>query len=244
MSHRQQGFSAPPAPARSRGRRAVVAGLALLLAGCSSGSKAATGLRGLRYCEILLVRPTTANATAVVYNTYPLNACPASKWDALDAKTVATQQGVPLALPNGPRYWLMDSIEKATAGARVVKVFGGIAMIREATVALGPLAAVATKYVPHHVDRATVFAFDAGSLVYELHDPHGATYVMQSWSQQVDHTLDQAGLSTLGSTLKLPSGWTYQPRTLTAPLRIVTTTSDATVIQDDLMNSYSLETAG
>ncbi len=171
MSHCEPDVGAPPAPTPSRGRRALVAGLALLLAGCSSGSKAATGssvagaaptttpapttvtktvtgLRGLRYCEILLVRPTTASASAVVYNTYPLNACPASKWDALDTKAVAAQQGVPRA-PNGPRYWLMDSIDKATSGAHVVKVFGGIAMIREATVALGPRAAVAAKYVPH-----------------------------------------------------------------------------------------------
>ena len=42
--------------------------------------------------------------------------------------------------------------------------------------------------------------------------------------------------------LHLPAGWSYASRTLTAPLRVDTTSTTAKVVQDDLKNSYSMET--
>ena len=65
---------------------------------------------------------------------------------------------------------------------------------------------------------------------------------MQSWSQQIAPTLAEADLANLGARLHLPAGWTYRTRVPTAPLRVVTKTTDAQVLQDDLGNSYSLET--
>lgn len=53
---------------------------------------------------------------ATVYNTFPLNDCPADLWDALDADALAREYGAAAALLNGPRYWLMSGIEKQ-AGA-------------------------------------------------------------------------------------------------------------------------------
>ncbi|MDX6455061.1 MAG: hypothetical protein QOD48_1168, partial [Gaiellaceae bacterium] len=41
----------------------------------------------------------------------------------------------------------------------------------------------------------------------------------------------------------LPTGWTYESHTLTSPLRVDTTTQAAHVTQDDLANSYSLQTS-
>ena len=41
---------------------------------------------------------------------------------------------------------------------------------------------------------------------------------------------------------QLPEGWTYRTRTLRKPLRVVTTTTKAAVLQDDLGNSYSRQT--
>ncbi len=94
------------------------------------------------------------------------------------------------------------------------------------------------------MDRDTVFGCRAGRRVYELHAPTGATYVMQSWSQQIDPTRTEQELRALGSRLTLPTGWSYTTRTLTASLRIVTTNTPALVLQDKLGNSYSLETEG
>ena len=80
------------------------------------------------------------------------------------------------------------------------------------------------------------------ALLVELVAADGTTYVMQTWSQQVDPTLSEADLARLGDRLQLPEGWTYRTRRLRAPLRVVTTAAPAHVLQDDLMNSYSQET--
>lgn len=200
------------------------------------------GFRGDRYCEVLLVRPGTDVPTAEVYNSYSLNDCPPELWAQLDPATIAVDEQVPAALLNGPRYWLMDRIARAPSSERVIVDFGGIEMFLAATVKLNPEAVSATPYLPSAVDRKTVFTFDAGSRVYELLTPDGDVYVMQSWSQQIDPTLDEAALSELGSRLALPDGWTFATRVLDEPLQIVTTESDAQVIQDELRNSYSLLT--
>ena len=203
-----------------------------------------TSLVGKRYCEVLLVS-TDGGLHATVYNTYPLNACPASKWNALDAPELATQNGAVAALLNGPRYWLMDSIAKTTTGARVTATFGDIEMIKEATVALTPadLSAQRASYTPHTVNRSASFTFNAGRRVYELHDPSGQRWIMQTWSQQVDPSLSESQLATLDTRLELPSGWSYTTRTLATPLVVATQSTAAHVLQDNLDNSYSLETS-
>jgi hypothetical protein len=207
-------------------------------------SVGAADMRGKRYCEVLLVTNPTGSASADVYNSYPLNECPQDRWEALDPKAIATTEGVPLAVLNGPRYWLMDQVEKAPGGVAMTKKdFGGIEMYRQATVEVGSMADAARRYTPHEVNRSTTFTFDAGHTVYELTAPDGSVYVMQTWSQQVDPKLTEADLAGLGTRLKLPDGWRYGSRTSSAPLRVVTTSTAAKVLQDDLANSYSLETA-
>ena len=69
-------------------------------------------------------------------------------------------------------------------------------------------------------------------------------YVMQTWSQQVDPTLTAAALPGLATRLNLPAGWSYATRTLRAPLVVQTTGKVAHVLQDDLGDSYSLESSG
>ena len=51
------------------------------------------GLSGKRYGEVLLVTPGEAGPQATVYNSYPLNDCPADLWSALDAQAIATENG-------------------------------------------------------------------------------------------------------------------------------------------------------
>jgi len=255
---------------RTLARRAAVLGLVVLAsvgtacgspslsdASTAASTAAASGagahsLVGLRYCEVLLVHASPAGPVADVYNSFPLNTCPAAKWNALDAKAIAADDGALAALLNGPRFWLMDSIAKVGGTPKTIKTFGGIAMYLDATVSLGNLvgsgslatAARSQLYTPHAVDRQTTFTYDAGRQVYELWAADGAHYVMQTWSRQEDPTLRQRDLAGLGSRLHLPAGWSYHVRTLTAPLRVVTTTTAGEVLQDDLLNSYSRETPG
>ncbi len=197
-----------------------------------------TDVSGKRYGEVLLVEIGDSGPQAVVYNTFGLNDCPAQLWSALDAQAIATENGAAAALLNGPRYWLMNTIEKAPQGPRETKTFGGLEMIKQAQVALSSMNP--GPYTVNEVSRHAVFVFDAGEQIYELIDPDGRRWVMQTWSQVVDANLSRADLAGLADRLTLPPGWTYQARVLTSPLRVDTTVEMARVLQDDLTNSYSL----
>lgn len=135
----------------------------------------------------------------------------------------------------------MNAIEKAPQGPPVTKTFGGIEMLQQATVLLSSMNPA--PFTVSQVSRNTVFVFNAGEEVYELQDPKGQRWVMQTWSQVVDPNLSRADLPKLGERLNLPAGWSYHTRVLTSELRVDTTNREARVLQDDLTNSYSLVTA-
>ena len=194
---------------------------------------------GRRYGEILLVRITESGPQATVYNSFPLNDCPAELWDALDAAALAEENDAAAALLNGPRYWLMSGIAKKPGSPQPTKTFGGIEMIEQATVQL--TSNNPTPYNVNAVDRKAVFTFDAGRPVFELVDADDRRWVMQAYSQIVDRNLALSDLAGLGARLTLPAGWRYETRTLTEPLVVDTTESVAQVLQDELTNSYTLE---
>jgi hypothetical protein len=193
---------------------------------------------GKRYGEVLLVSVTESGPEATVYNTFPLNDCPAELWDKLDAKAIADENGAVAALLNGPRYWLMSSIGKVGRESMARKTFGGLEMNRQATVRLASMNPA--PYSANTVDRKAVFTFDAGREIYELVDPDGRRWVMQTFSQTVDPALTLDDLPALADRLSLPQGWRYEARTPQAPLVVDTTGAPASVTQDDLANSYSL----
>ena len=197
-------------------------------------------MAGKRYGEVLLVTPGEAGPQAAVFNSFPLNDCPAELWSELDPQAIAAENGAATALLNGPRYWLMNAIEKKPQGPQITKTFGGIEMIQQAMVLLSSMNPA--PYTVNKVSRNTVFVFNAGEEVYELIDPSGRRWVMQTWSQVVDPNLSRADLPGLASRLELPKGWNYQPRVLTSELRVDTRAEAAQVLQDNLTNSYSLET--
>lgn len=196
---------------------------------------------GKRYGEVLLVRMGPSGPEATVYNSFPLNDCPARLWDALDATAIAAENGAAAALLNGPRYWLMSGIGKRAGEPQPTKSFGGIEMIEQATVQLS--SQDPQPYSVNKVDRRAVFTFDAGRPVFELVDADGQRWVMQTYSQVVDKSLSLDDLPGLAARLKPPPGWHYETRTLTEPLVVDTTGSVAHVLQDELTNSYSRESS-
>jgi hypothetical protein len=196
-------------------------------------------MRGLRYCEILFLNRSETGLVAEVYNTYPLNQCPDETWQALDMAAIALAEGVPLAIANGPRFWLMDRVAKPDRSEIVTKDFGGISMNRYARVEVGNPETVGRPYSPQAVDRRSSFAFNAGPTVYMLIAADGTEYIMQSWSQQRDATLTEDELANLGTRLQLPEGWQFVSRVLSEDLVVDTTQTLAYVFQDELMNSYS-----
>ena len=195
---------------------------------------------GKRYGEILLVRVGDSGPQATVFNSFPLNDCPEELWSKLDAEAIARENDAQMVLLNGPRYWLMSQIDKPSGTEQEKRSFGGIEMLRQATVQLSSMSPA--PYTVNRVDRKALFTFDAGRPVFELVDPDGRRWVMQTYSQTVDKSLSLDDLAHLANRLKLPAGWSYESRTLASPLRVDTRGQDAEVTQDDLANSYSLET--
>lgn len=175
-----------------------------------------------------------------MYNTYPLNDCPESKWSALDPKALATQFGANVAMLNGPRHWMINHVEKIGDPTSEKADFGGIEMYKQATVPIGSLIDQARPYSPYPVSRSTIFTYNAGSEIFQLTAPDGSVFVMQSFSQQKDPSLTLASLPSLANKLELPTGWKFGSRMLTEDLKIITVKNPAQVLQDNLGNSYSM----
>ena len=197
-----------------------------------------SGTRGGRYGEVLLAYLDNG-IRLDVYNSYRLNECPQELWDQLCAPAIAKEFGATLAVLNGPRYWLMDGIGKVDNVAAQLRDFGAITMNRVASISLeGPLERAAYREVS--VNRGSIWIFDVGTEVYELTAPNGRRYVMQAYCTGVDGTLSSESLASLGNRLTVPEGWRYGARTLSSELKIDTTGSLATVLQDELENTYTL----
>ena len=85
--------------------------------------------------------------------------------------------------------------------------------------------------------RDTTWTYDAGTLIFELTDPDGHVYVMQSYSQLVDKTLNYRDLPGLARLLTLPPGWSYSWKKLTHTLNL-NSNGLAYVVNDNLFDSY------
>jgi hypothetical protein len=197
-------------------------------------------MRGVRYGEVLAVFRRDAGFEAEVYGTQLLNDCPPELWDALDAEAIAAELGALAVKLNGPRHWMLDGLgQKVAVVDPVFREFGGLTTRRIAVVELGETFGV-HPYEEIHVNRGAVFFFDAGTPVHELVDPDGRAYVMQAYCIGVDPGLTQEGLATLGERLSMPDGWTYRTRVLDEELVVDTSATVATVLQDELENTYTL----
>lgn len=197
-------------------------------------------MRGVRYGEVLAVYLRDNGLEAEVFGTQLINDCPQEQWDTLVAETVAQEMGAVMVKLNGPRYWTLDGFgTKLQPMEPIMREFNGIMMRRIAVVELGPEPKVGP-YNEMKVNRQAVFFFDAGQTVHELVNPQGEAYVMQALCVGVDPTMSAESLDTLGERLSMPEGWSYRRRVLTEDLVIDTTTTTATVLQDEFENSYTL----
>jgi hypothetical protein len=197
-------------------------------------------MRGVRYGEVLAMFLRDTGLEAEVYGTQLLNDCPQELWETLNAEEIAKEMGAVFTKLNGPRYWVLDGLgSKVAVVDPVFKDFNGIHMRRIATIPIGADFA-AGPYVARNVNRGAVFFFDAGKTVYELVDPDGRALVMQARCVGVDPNMSEESLTTLGGRLALPEGWSYRTRILESELVVDTSTSLATVVQDEFENTYTL----
>jgi hypothetical protein len=225
-------------------RRALAAAAAVgaalaLTAAAPAKVRHSDGLHDARYCEILELRGTPPKATVTVWNTIGLNKCPDAKWRSFDAAALARERGDAFVVLNGPRHFLMDSASGATGG---VHSFHGLRMRKVATIAIRSNAELAqTPYTDRTIKRTNTWRWRKGRTVFELVAPGGDTYVMQSYAQIKDPKLTLAKLRALGRRLTLPPGWHYRARTLRRPL-VLSARGEATILQDELQNTYQLAT--
>jgi len=181
-----------------------------------------------------------STVTTSIYNTLGYNACPPVQWAALTEDRVNREFGSQLAKLNGPRHWVLDGIQ-ASGSSKTGQTFtfGGIEMGLRATLTtqIGQPTVGNQFYVPNEVQRDTVWIYHAGKPIFELRDPQGNVYIMQSYAQMADRTLTIEQLPDLASKLDLPPGWSYKTETPSAELDLPSN-GLATVVNDDLYNSY------
>lgn len=228
--------------------RCALAVALLAVAACGDdrrpdGPDAAVSIRGARYCEVLPVFVESDQVEVQVWGTQGLSDCPAEAWTALDASAIQQELGALMVVMNGPRHWVLDDVVAFALPTAEHRRFGDLELRLLATLHFPVSQLGNAPYTPRTVARDTEFTFFAGSEVYELVGPDGATYVMQSYAQIVDPALTEAALPALAARLRLPAGWRYQVRTLAAPLE-VRAAGMATVIQDDLQNTYQRHVQG
>jgi hypothetical protein len=224
----------------------LLLGIALLIAAAPAAAateRSTTHMHGQRYCEYFALKGQFPDLKADVWNTYGLNTCPSAQWKASDPAGIAKQLGALAVVLNGPRYWLVDSARIALPrGFGQVRTFPNGLKFRKLTTLDVPIKNGAISSAPYSettVNRSNSFTWSRRFPVFELVSPAGRVYVMQSFSHIVDTRLAITQLPKLGSRLKLPAGWRYRTRRLKRDLTLVTKGS-ATVLQDDLQDTYQL----
>lgn len=203
-------------------------------------------LRGIRYCEILVPQLGGGHDGIAmrVYTTQGLNDCPPAAWGAIDARSEARRLGVPMVVKNGPRFVAYDQISAEIDGA--VESFEGLEMQLVATLELpaGSMPQDRPAYSGMVVARNTEYIYLAGKPVFELVTPDGSVYVMQTYVAPDDPDGDVSVLAGLVGRLTLPDGWTFREIVPDQDLHAATTNGQATVIRDDLGNTYQWLTGG
>jgi hypothetical protein len=202
-------------------------------------------LRNFRYCEIIPFTVGPGAITAHVYNTLGWNDCPADQWDSLSEQQVNLEFHSFASTMNGPRYWVIDHLEGfGDTAAGETFTFGDIKMSLRGQLdtPIGEPLVGEQYYVPNQVQRETRYTFHRDEPTFQLIDPDGNVYVMQSYAQITDPTLHYGELKGLASQLDLPTGWKYRSRTYDYPTT-VTANGLAFVVNDDLAGAYQRMTA-
>lgn len=193
-------------------------------------------LRGQRYCEILLGNHLSK---IKVYNTIGLNDCPERLWHQVDAAQIKHQTKAQFVHLNGPRYWMIDSMQNSNFVNPTIQVFGNLRM-REAGVLKLNFKDVMNAdkpYRKHVVNRETTWIYESGKPIYMIENTQGEIFIMQSFSiQQTNQTI--ASLATLKNKLHLPAGWKFSTKMLDKKIYVIAKNRMAVVIQDEFLNTY------
>ena len=222
----------------------AIQALSILLSITSFSSHAAEKMtiRGDRYCEIVFTESIT---TYKVYNTFGLNDCPAAIWNNINVNQVKKDAGSSFVHLNGPRYWVIDGYKHSSLINATPKTLGGLAMRETGILHLSAYDLLRAKSGSHYqqwkVERHSTWIYEAGKPIYELIDPEGNVYVMQSYSTQ-KYPQTKESLTSLVSRLTLPTGWQFKTGDIKNREALHTIDNVAIVVQDDYLNTYQKAT--
>ena len=205
------------------------------------------GMRGYRFCEVGLITGTSQdNAIANIWNTTGACDPEPGQVGALDAATVARENGALNAWLNPVRHWMFDRLDVWEAGDD--KTFGDLTgtWMGVAGAAAMKQATGQGSFSPGYLYRNSTFTFSEGSEVYLLDAPDGEVFIMESAARPPDPAPGGDALAHLGSRLDLPEGWDFRAVTADRELAVSTAGHDhlAHVLQDNLHNRYQGSDAG
>jgi hypothetical protein len=194
-------------------------------------------MRGYRFCEVgLITGDSGGTAIANIWNT--TGACDPTpeRLDALDAATLARENGAMRAWIDPVRQWTFDRLDLQEAGDD--RAFGDLTGTWIG--AADAPAAGQGSYDPGYVYRSEAYTFTGGSEVFVLDAPDGEAFVLQSFTRHWDPGLTEDNLRHLGSRLELPDGWGFRVEVLDRDMEVSSAGHDhlAHVMQDDLHNVY------
>ncbi|MBN8867148.1 MAG: hypothetical protein J0H98_06315 [Solirubrobacterales bacterium] len=215
---------------------AATAVIALVPAGASAKTGTLTGLYNQRYCEIFAVsQPNPPMFSVDIYNTVGLNDCPVDEWRAVDYAEVKSQTGSLVAVPNGPRRWLLDTIANGEAGDPLT--LSGLDVRHVAVLEVPSLSPA--PYTEMYIARTTTWVFNKGRKFHFLISPQGRRYALQAYTTNVDKTLRARNIGRIGSNpkMELPDGWTYKTVKLRKQLRLKSP-GMTTILRDGLGGTY------
>ena len=198
------------------------------------------GTRAYAQGEIFLLTKAGDRLDALVYNTTGFGPCPATEFAALDVDQIAKDTGSDLAWKNPRRFWMMDTLHINIVGEPAE--FGGVKFNLIAKMEMPANFDTnqdqsAQAYRPAQIRRVSIYEFHTGKPVFLLRSPEEITWVMQSFTDHVDHTLTESALPDLSSRLSIAEGWQFKSTTLDRDLTI-TTNGLANIVPDNLSNMY------
>lgn len=220
-----------------------------------------TEARDTAYCEITVVisiaprvslklRPKApAQPLAQLYNTSwttgPEGGCPADAFADIDGYRLAQALNATDVYVNptpqaARRYWVMDELHVYRVGETVN--FMGVAATWVGTMPPEQTRnATSEPYAGVEIHLESRFVYNKGSTVFLLRSPGGNTWVMQSYTTEVDAELTYEQLPELASKLNLPAGWTFEAKRLSKNLTVDPRNNYgmAHIVRDDLHNVYA-----
>jgi hypothetical protein len=202
-----------------------------------------------RYLEIFVVTGNKDDPKAGCYNTQSLNrgqqtgdSAPQNLVDKLDVKAIAKENNAISAFVNGPRKWCLDWIDIPVGAERD---FNGLKAAWVATLNMkGVTRGKENNYRSMTIARKSAFGINKGTKAFILDDPKGNTWVMKSYSLVLDPTLNRGKVPAMLGQLKLPEAWKYRVKQLDRDLVLIPESGIATIVQDDLDNTYDLTGPG